>query len=341
MSVAKILYLGNKISSFGYTPTGVEFLGSLFETNGHSLRYAGERKSKAMRLIQMISSIMRNRNWANVVVIDTFSTLAFYYAVLAGFIARLLNKKYILVLHGGNLPFRVDRSPKLSKKLFEGAYHIISPSRYLQLEFQRRNFVTKVIPNPISIRSYRFKIRKDIKPKLLWVRSFHKNYNPEMALRVIYELGNIYNDVDLCMVGPDKDGSLMRCKELAFKLQVSKKIKFTGILEKSKWIELSEEYDIFINTTNYDNMPVSVIEAMALGLPIVSTNVGGIPFLINEANGYLCTNNDPSSMCNRIKEITETPQLAVKKAQKARQLVEHYDSGEVLNKWNSLLNRLK
>ena len=57
-----------------------------------------------------------------------------------------------------------------------------------------------------------------------------------------------------------------------------KKITITGILRKAEWIELSKDYDVFINTTNVDNMPVSVIEAMALGMPIVSTNVGGIPF---------------------------------------------------------------
>src|SRR5690606_31616955 len=88
-----------------------------------------------------------------------------------------------------------------------------------------------------------------------------------------------YN-ASLCMVGPDTDGSLSQVKALAKQLKVS--VKFTGKLTKSEWNQLSKEYNIFINTTNFDNMPVSVIEAMALGLPVVSTNVGGLPYLITD-----------------------------------------------------------
>ena len=57
---------------------------------------------------------------------------------------------------------------------------------------------------------------------------------------------------------------------------------FTGKLSKQEWRDLSKDYNVFINTTNFDNTPVSVIEAMALGIPVVSTNVGGLPFLITD-----------------------------------------------------------
>jgi len=79
------------------------------------------------------------------------------------------------------------------------------------------------------------------------------------------------------MVGPDKDSSLGEAKDLAKQLGVAESVTFTGVLPKAQWHQLSEKFDIFINTTNIDNMPVSIIEAMALGLPIVSTNAGGLP----------------------------------------------------------------
>ena len=58
-------------------------------------------------------------------------------------------------------------------------------------------------------------------------------------------------------------------------------------MKKSSWINLSKDCDIFINTTNYDNMPISVIEAMALGLPIVSTNAGGLKYFHDDGEDAL------------------------------------------------------
>ena len=85
-------------------------------------------------------------------------------------------------------------------------------------------------------------------------------------------------DATLAMIGPDVDGSLTKVKDLARKKNLD--VNFTGKLSKPEWINYSKDFNVFINTTNFDNTPVSVIEAMALGLPVVSTNVGGMPFLI-------------------------------------------------------------
>src|SRR5690606_32388170 len=116
------------------------------------------------------------------------------------------------------------------------------------------------------------------KPRLLWVRSFSQIYNPVLALKIVEILKLKAMEVSLCMVGPDKDGSLQRCKEMATELNLP--VSFTGLLSKQEWIALSRDFDIFINTTNFDNMPISVMEAMSLGMPVISTNVGGLPLLI-------------------------------------------------------------
>src|SRR5690606_41312383 len=91
------------------------------------------------------------------------------------------------------------------------------------------------------------------------------------------------------------DGSLSAAKKYAKKHDL--RVNFTGKLKKKEWIKLSAAYDIFINTSDIDNTPVSVIEAMALGLPVVSTNVGGIPYLIEEGKtGLLVAAKDPGGM---------------------------------------------
>jgi glycosyltransferase involved in cell wall biosynthesis len=102
---------------------------------------------------------------------------------------------------------------------------------------------------------------------------------------------------------------------------------------------LSVDYDIFINTTNFDNHPVSVIEAMALGLPVVTTNVGGVPFLVDdEENGLLVPPNQVDEFVKAVERLIETPELAERIAKNARQKVEAYDWETVKFQWFELID---
>ena len=138
------------------------------------------------------------------------------------------------------------------------------------------------------------------------------------------------------MVGPDKDGSMEQTKLYAQENQV--KVTFTGRLSKSEWKTLSEDYNIFINTTNFDNTPVSVIEAMCLGLPIVSTNVGGIPFLLSDNdNAFLVEKEDTNAMVQAIENLIKDPELYHRLTTNAYNLVKSFDWTTVKEQWKEIL----
>jgi glycosyltransferase involved in cell wall biosynthesis len=213
----------------------------------------------------------------------------------------------------------------------------IAPSEYLQHKFEQKGFDTELIPNVIPLHQYPFKQRKRIAPKLLYVRAFAKIYNPTMAIEVLKELKNTYPKAILCMIGPDKDGTLEDVKQLINKYHLNKSIEITGVLSQEEWHKKSQQYDIFINTTNVDNTPVSVIEAMALGLPVVSTNVGGLPFLIqHNINGVLVEKNHSIAMTREICKIVEENKQSL--ALNAREKVENFDWDIIQNKWLKILN---
>ena len=171
---------------------------------------------------------------------------------------------------------------------------------------------------------------------MLWVRSFSKIYNPKLALEVIEKLVAQNVKVILSMVGPEKDGSLKECQEIVAQKKLP--IIFTGLLSKKEWINLSKDYDLFINTTNFDNTPVSVIEAMALGLPVISTNVGGIPYLIeNGKTGVLVPPNDSQVFVDEIEAIYNNPSKTMKLSKNARRSVENFDWEVVKEKWIEVL----
>lgn len=334
-----ILYIGNRLSRHGNTPTSIEILGELLAQHFQVVSVS-DKKNKLFRLSEMLWSIVKYRHRTEFVLIDTYSTANFYYAVLSGALANIFRIKYIPVLHGGNLPERLKRNPLLSKLLFTNAYMNVAPSHYLLTTFKRSGYKTVYIPNNIEIKRYPFKLRRRIEPKLLYVRAFSSIYNPNMALIVLEKLLHLYPDASLCMVGPDRDGTLASTKELCHTMGLDDRVTFTGKLSKEEWWKLSESYDVFINTSNFDNTPVSVMEAMALGLPVVSTNVGGIPYFVEEnKNALLVDADDAEAMAEKISLLVENPEKAVALAENARKKVESFDWKNVQSKWFELLKR--
>ena len=288
--------------------------------------------------MDMLLAVLRFGRHEQPVVIDVYSTLNFHYALACGLLCQWIGIRYFCVLHGGNLPRRLKDNPYLCNLLFGRASKLIAPSEYLKAAFTKSSYNVEVIPNGIPIKNYPFRLRDKPRPRLLWVRAFDSTYNPAMAVQVIKLLAEKYDDAVLCMVGPDRDGSMETCKRLAKELEVSERIIFTGQLSKTAWISLANEYDIFINTTNFDNTPISVIEAMALGLAVVSTNAGGVPYLIeNGREGMLVEMRDINSMTTTVAELVEGRISSSELVTHARHKVEKFDYMFVAEQWKDTL----
>ena len=334
----KIVYIGNNFAKSSNYHSAMETLSDMLVFSGFNVIKSSSKRNKIHRLLNMCRTLIKHRKSTTYVLIDTFSTINFYYALITSQLSRILKLRYIPILHGGNLPSRLDRTPIFSKLIFKNAYLNISPSKYLEFEFKKRNIKTYYLPNSIDLNKYEFKLRENIKPNLLWVRAFDATYNPLLAIKVLSKLKEIYPKATLCMVGPDKDGSMAKAKQLAKKLNVFSDIKFTGVLKKEDWHLLSKKQDIFINTTNVDNMPVSIIEAMALGFPIISTNVGGLPYLIeDEKDGLLVAPNIVNAMTEAIIKLLQNPEKVKKFSLNARKKANTLDSDTVKKEWIKIL----
>lgn len=334
----RILYIGNKLSKKGVTVTSIETLGIFLQKEGYQVHTASSVRNKFFRLFDMLFAVLKYSRSISMVLVDTYSTQNFYFAVAVGNLCRLLRLPYVPILRGGDLPKRLEKSRSQAWKLFNGAKINVAPSMYLFNAFTAAGYTNLAyIPNTIEIDKYPFLLRKNIQPKLLWVRSFAEIYNPLLALKVLKQLREEGISCSMCMVGPEKDGSLAKCK--AYAQQNELPVTFTGKLEKEEWIQLAARYDIFINTTNFDNTPVSVIEAMALGMPVISTNVGGVPFLLDhDMNGILVPPDDTESFARAIKGLLESPSQVELLTQSAREKAEGFDWQKVKHTWISLLN---
>lgn len=332
----KILYIGNQLSQHGLNKTTIETLGPDLEKEGFTVICASNKRQFFFRFLEMVKVCFFCQS-VDYVLIDTYSTIAFWYAFVCSQIARFRKIKYIPILHGGNLPNRLQKNPKISRIIFKHAYQNVAPSNYLKSEFEKYGYTSVTyIPNSIPLQDYTFKKRSVFHPNLLWVRAFASIYNPQMAVLVLISLQKKYPNATLTMVGPDKDGSLESTKKLANDLGVN--VNFTGQLSKEDWRDLAAEHDVFINTTHFDNTPVSLIEAMALGLPIVSTNVGGIPYLVEDKkHAFLVQDNDTQEMVQSIENLLDDQDFAIQMINNAKALALSFDWDVVKTKWKMLL----
>ncbi|WP_242133204.1 glycosyltransferase family 4 protein [Aestuariivivens marinum] len=333
-----LVYIGNNLVTHGRNLTSMGQLGPLLEQEGFFISYASSKTNKFQRLWDMLKTCVVNKKHANYVLIDTYSTLNFWYAFFVSQLCRFLKLSYIPILHGGNLESRLRTNPFLSRLIFKHAFVNIAPSVFIKDSFKRYGYSNlEYIPNTIKIDEYPFRQRPMDGANLIWVRSFSKIYNPQLAVRVLRRLSDKGVKATLCMVGPDSgDGSLKATKQLAKQLQVE--VSFTGKLTKAEWIALSKDYNVFINTTHYDNMPVSVVEAMALGLPVVSTNVGGMPYLITHGkDGILVDPENEHEFVDAITYLMANPKAFNQMVEKARYKAESFDWCEIQSQWISIL----
>lgn len=296
------------------------------------------QKRSGLRLLDMIQMLFRHHSKSKLLLIDTYSTTAFWYAYSLGRLTYLLRLDYIPILHGGDLPKRMQSHPRQCQQLFGRAKVNVAPSPYLMHHFKQAGYTNlKYIPNTITLENYTFKQREDLQPKLLWVRAFAQLYNPMLALKVLDALLKTYPEAKLSMVGPFKDDSISECK--AYASQHKLPVTFTGGMPKEDWLDYAKDFEVFINTTNVDNTPVSVMEAMALGLPVVSTNVGGIPFLLEDQKDALLVHPDQvEPFTEAVLQLLQHPELARKLSKAGREKVEQFDWEVVKEKWFEVID---
>lgn len=337
-----ILIVGNFLSAATGTRGVSEDIADRLSERGWKVFCTSNKPNRLLRLIDIVATIWVRRFEYQAASVEVYSGLAFGLAVIASLMLKVTQKPFALTLHGGDLPSFSRRWSSPVFRLLSSAVVVTTPSRYLYEQLKSFRSDIRIIPNALDITNYVYHRRSCPVLKLIWLRAFHNIYNPSLAPKVLKILSDKYPDVHLTMIGPDKgDGSLQRTKQFAEAFGVADKITYPGRIEKSHVPLWLQNGDIFINTTNIDNTPISVIEAMACGLCVVSTNVGGLPYLLeNEVDALLVPPDDPDAMATAVQRILKEPDLAVRLSYNARKKAEQFDWSIVLPQWKKLFNEM-
>ena len=240
-------------------------------------------------------------------------------------------------LHGGDMPRFMARYPRWTERVLGRADMLVSPSGYLARAVAQHGFHAQVIPNIIDLSDYPYRPRRVLHPRLFWMRSFNSIYNPEMAVRVLARVRTTIPEATLVMAG-QTDAHEKEVRRLAEEMGLNGAIQFPGFLDQKKKIQEAERADIYLNTNHIDNTPVTVIEACALGLPVVSTAVGGVPDLLtNGETGLLVPDGDDEAMANAVKRLLGDPDLAARLSANGRHLAERSSWDLVRPQWEKII----
>jgi glycosyltransferase involved in cell wall biosynthesis len=201
----------------------------------------------------------------------------------------------VLNYRGGEAERFLRRQVTWVRPTLRRAFAIVVPSGFLQDIFGQFGIAAEIVPNIVDLSRFHPGPPRAASHNIIVTRNLEDIYDIPTALRAFAAIRRAYPDATLTVAGSGP--RLDALQQLAQALGVADSVRFTGRIDNEHITELYRNADLMLNPSTADNMPISLLEAMASAVPIVTTNVGGIPHLVTDArNALLVAPRDPAAM---------------------------------------------
>ena len=244
-----------------------------------------------------------------------------YWAFLLGpvpamAIARVFRRASLLNYHSGEADDHL-RNWKTAIPLCRLADRIVVPSGYLKGVFARFGLGSEVVPNFVDVERLPYRPRSRLQPRFLSNRNFEAHYNVSCCIRAFARIQAKVPEARLMIAGYGSERA--KLEALVTELGV-RNVRFAGKVTTDEMAQLLDEADVLLNSSNIDNMPLSLIEAQAAGVPVVTTNSGGIPWLVKDGEtGLLVEPDDDAGLAAAALRMLDDPDLVVRVTTTARE----------------------
>jgi glycosyltransferase involved in cell wall biosynthesis len=266
---------------------------------------------RAMRRADL-AHVMANSGWA-----------WHLFAAPAIWIGALRGVPVVVNYRGGSAEAFLERQIALVRPTLARAALLIVPSGYLHRIFSAHGISAMIVPNVVDLGTFAPGAAARSDPHLLVTRNLERIYDIETAIRAFARIVMDFPDARLTVAGAGPEREAL--ERLARELGVDARLRFTGRLDNAELPSLYREATILLNPSRVDNMPNSLLEAMASGVPIVSTSVGGIPFLVEDGRtALLVPPGQPLAMAEAVLRLLREPELADRLRSEARREVSRY-----------------
>ena len=293
-----------------------------------SIKYVRTITTSLLYWLTLIATIPR----FDVIHIFSASYLSFLLAPApALLVSRLFGKRIILNYHSGEAEHHLRLWPRSSIPLLKLADSIIVPSKYLVRVFSKFGLTTKPIFNVIELGQFRFRERGTLRPIFLSNRNFQVHYGVDTVLKAFGIIQERFPKASLAVVGdgPCRASLLQLSKELCLH-----NVRFIGSIEPERMPEVYDQADVFLNGSRIDNQPLSILEAFASGLPVVTTDAGGIPDMVaDDLTGFMVRTDDHNALAQTAIRLLEEPSIAHRVIALAREKCSRYTWAAVRDSW--------
>ncbi len=300
-----------------------------------SIRYVRTIVTSIVYCINLLIQVPRHD------IVHTFSAsyLSFLLAPTpAILIARLFGKKVILNYRSGEAEDHLRSWPRTSLPIMRLADELIVPSQYLVDVFAKFGLRATSVANIIDQNRFRFHERKPLLPIFFSNRNLYPLYNVGCILRAFAKIQQSFPEAKLIIAGDGSQRPSLEALARGLKLQ---NVEFRGRVSPKRMHDLYDEAHIYLNSSNIDNMPGSILESFSSGLPVVSTSAGGIKCIVtHEKTGLLVPKNDHEAMASWAIKLLESPEFASSIARNAYEECTAYTWEAVRPIWRTAYSRL-
>jgi len=210
----------------------------------------------------------------------------------------------------------------------------VTPSGYLHRVFSKYQLNAHVIPNIVDLSRFRFAPVRDVDnaPHLIVTRNLEAIYDIPTALRAFRRVRAVFPAATLTVAGSGPD--LAALQRLVSSLGLQDCVTFPGRIDNADIPQLYATADCMLNPSTVDNMPISILEAMACGVPVVSTDAGGIPDLVDSGRtGWLVPVGDDAAMADRAIALLHDRPARIAMCEAARTHVDAFAWPTVRAQW--------
>ncbi len=252
-------------------------------------------------------------------------------------ISKLFRKRVLLNYHSGEAEDHLIRW-RSAIQTIKLADEVVVPSEYLVRVFKQFGIAARAINNLIELDNFTFRERLELRPAFLSNRNFEKHYGVDRVLRAFALIQQQSPDARLTVAGEGSQRAAL--EQLAVDLGL-RNTKFIGRIEQDAIVAEYEQADVYLNGSEIDNQPLSILEAFACGLPVVTTDAGGIPDMVrNRETGFVVSRGDVEAMAERAMCLLNGPRLANLIARRALAECRNYSWEAVDQKWLAAYQQL-
>ncbi len=323
----RILYISNYRKGIGGISTQVDLLRPYLLQEGYSVSIFSTKGNPLKRiwLFLKLLYVVRQYNVLHIHGCSEWGMLPVAYGVIAG---KIWRKRIIVTYHGGEAAEYFARHEAFARRWLKRADKVIVLNGYLEKVFEEYQIPCMVIPNIVPLREDVYQPKKSIAPKMISVRHLTDLYRIDLIIRAFAKMRETYPEATLDILGQgDKRAELERL--VVSDERLAGRVRFIGQVPNEKMYDYLKANDIMLSAPKIDNMPVSLMEAMNAGVLVISSNVGGVPYMIEHQKTGLLFDGDAEALAEQILWALEHQKESVAMIDAAHEEVKKYS-------WNNI-----